>query len=149
DVIEPVKGMLPVGLPSFTITAIIIAIFGLFYVDHSAYLTLSESSASVLQCSFSIHCYNLIPLIVTILLLALRYSTIFVIVFGALLVVLWGIFFQGLNAITAIESVYGGNVMESNSEFLNELLNTGGIESMLGVIALVILSLGLGGLLDQ
>lgn len=149
DVIEHVKGMLPVGLPSFIITALIFTIVGFFYVDQSADLTLAESAAADLQEAFNIHWYNLVPLVVTLLLLALRYSPIPVIMFGAFLGVLWGIFFQGLNAVTAIESVYSGNAMESNSEFLNELLDTGGIESMLGVIALVILSLGLGGLLDK
>lgn len=149
DVINHVRGMLPVGIPSFFMTAIIFTIVGFFYVDKSADLSLAESAAADLDTAFSIHWYNLIPLVIVILLLALRYPPIPVIVFGAFLGVMWAIIFQGMNAITAIESAYSGFVSESNSEFLSQLLNTGGIESMLGVIALIILSLGLGGLLDQ
>lgn len=149
DVIEHVKGMLPVSLPTLVITAIIFTIVGFFYVDGEADLTLAESAAADLQNTFSIHWYNLIPLVMVILLLAFRYPPIPVIVFGALLGIIWAIVFQGMNFVNAIESAYGGFEIDSSSEFLNELLNTGGIESMLGVIALIILSLGLGGLLDQ
>src|SRR5699024_11011620 len=85
DVIEHVKGMLPVGLPSFIITAIIFAIVGIFYVGQSADLTLAGYAVAVLQSAFSVHWYNLLPLIVTLLLVALRDSPVLVLAFGALL----------------------------------------------------------------
>ncbi|WP_269409436.1 Na+/H+ antiporter NhaC [Lentibacillus daqui] len=149
DVIEHVKGMLPVGVPTMIITALIFTIVGFFYVDKEADLTLAENAAADLQSVFNIHWYNLLPLAIVILLLAFRKPPIPVIAFGSFLGIIWAIVFQGMNFVSAIESAYSGFTIDSSSDFLNNLLNTGGIESMLGVIALVILSLGLGGLLDQ
>jgi len=43
---------------------------------------------------------------------------------------------------------YFGSHLESQTGFINQLLNRGGIESMYGVIALILFALGLGGLMQ-
>src|SRR5699024_907613 len=144
-VIEHVKGMLPIGIPTITITAILFTLVGFFYVGDSADLTRAEAASADLMNTFNIHWYMLIPLVIVIGLLILEKSAIPVIAFGALLGIVWAIIFQGMDIISAITTSYSGFEINSNSEFLNELLNTGGIESMLGVIALILLALGLGG----
>jgi len=148
-VIEHVKGMLPIGIPTITITAILFTLVGFFYVGDSADLTRAEAASADLMNTFNIHWYMLIPLVIVIGLLILEKPAIPVIAFGALLGIVWAIIFQGMDIISAITTSYSGFEINSNSEFLNELLNTGGIESMLGVIALILLALGLGGLLDE
>src|SRR5699024_7263333 len=122
---------------------------GFFYVGDSADLTRAEAASADLMNTFNIHWYMLIPLVIVIGLLILEKPAIPVIAFGALLGIVWAIIFQGMDIISAITTSYSGFEINSNSEFLNELLNTGGIESMLGVIALILLALGLGGLLDE
>lgn len=54
-----------------------------------------------------------------------------------------------MSPVDAIRIAYDGNAMASDVEFLNTLLNRGGIQSMLGVVALILFALGLGGLMDR
>lgn len=149
NVIEHVKGMLPVSLPTLVITAILFTVTGFFYVDGEADMTRAENAAAALHSTFNVHWYILIPAVVVIALLALRKPSIPVIAFGFFLGIIWAFLFQGMDIIGAIKTAYNGFEIDSGTKFLDNLLNAGGIESMLGVIALILLALGLGGLLDQ
>lgn len=149
DVVEHVKGMLTVGVPTYIITGLLFTIVGFFYVNGQADLTRAESVAAALNDTFSIHWYTLIPAAVIIALLSMKKPAIPTIAFGALLGIIWAALFQGMAAIEAIKTAYNGFTIESGIEFLDTLLNAGGIQSMLGVIGLILLALGFGGLLDR
>lgn len=148
-VIEHVKGMLPVSLPTFVITGILFTITGFFYVNDQADMSRAENAAAALNNTFNIHWYILIPAALVIVLLALNKPSIPVIAFGALLGIIWAALFQGMDIVSAINTSYSGFEINSGTQFLDSLLNTGGIESMLSIIALILLALGIGGLLDQ
>ncbi len=66
------------------------------------------------------------------------------ITFGAVMGILCAWLAQGVAPLDAMRTAYVGNAMQSDVDFLNTLLNRGGIESMLGVIALILFALGLG-----
>ena len=55
--------------------------------------------------------------------------------------------FQGMNPADAIGSAYNGSI-NSDVDFLNTLLNRGGIVNMLGSLVVIILGLGFGGVLE-
>ncbi len=148
-VMEHVKGMLPVSVPAYIITAVLFTVVGFLYVGGNPDLSQAEAAASDLINTFNIQWYMLIPLGIVIILLAMDKPSIPVIAFGALLGIIWAAAFQGMDLVAAITTSYSGFEISSESQFLNDLLNTGGIESMLGVIALILLALGLGGLLDE
>ncbi|UFT98824.1 Na+/H+ antiporter NhaC [Radiobacillus kanasensis] len=149
DVIDHVKGMLRISLPTYLITAVLFTLVGFFYVNSAADLSQAEIVASALKDNFSIGWYVLIPAVVVIILLALKKPSIPVITFGALLGVIWAALFQGMDILEAITTAYNGFTIESGIDFLDQLLNAGGITAMLGVIALILLALGLGGLMEQ
>ncbi len=150
NVIEHVKGMLPVSIPTLLITGILFTFVGFFYVNHDGDLSRANGVEAALSETFNIHWYVLIPAAVVILLLALGKPAIPVISFGALLGAVWAALFQGMTIVAAIKTAYNGVVdISSGVEFIDSLLNSGGIVSMLGVIALILMALGLGGLLDQ
>src|SRR5699024_288230 len=56
-VIEHVKVMLPIGIPTITITAILFTLVGFFYVGDSADLTRAEAASADLMNTFNIHWY--------------------------------------------------------------------------------------------
>ncbi|MDC3425449.1 Na+/H+ antiporter NhaC [Aquibacillus sp. 3ASR75-11] len=149
DVIDHVKGMLFISVPTYIITAVLFTVVGLFYVSGSADLSRAESVATALGENFSIHWYTLLPAVIVIALLAMKKPSIPTISFGALLGILWAIWFQGMDSVEAIKTAYNGFSIDSGIDFLDSLLNAGGIEAMLGVIALILLALGLGGLMDR
>src|SRR5699024_7524100 len=148
DLIDHIKSMLTVSFPAWIIAGALFLIAGFFY-GGSGDLSAAASTLNALSDHFHIAWYMLIPAIVVIALLVLRMPSIPVILFGALLGTFWAYFFQGATFLEAFNILYAGNAIESGVEFIDSLLNRGGIVFMLDVIVLIILALSLGGLMEK
>ncbi|MDR6224919.1 Na+/H+ antiporter NhaC family protein [Desmospora profundinema] len=118
------------------------------HVDGSADLAQAEAVSNALSTHFHVSGYVLIPAAVVITLLAMKKPAIPTICFGAVLGCVWAILFQGMNPLDAVHTLYSGFQIESNVDFLDQLLNRGGIAFMLDVIVLILFALGLGGLFE-
>ena len=90
-----------------------------------------------------------IPAICVITLLVMQKPAFPSIFIGALIGVAIAVFYQGIDLNEAIKSMYFGFSGEFNNDFLNKLLNRGGMTSMYELTAIMIAGLGLGGLLDK
>lgn len=149
DVIEHVKSMLYISLPAAGIAFVLFIIAGFYYgngnVDLSQAIIVKESIGNHFTTGF----YLLLPALVVIILLVFRLPSLPVITFGALLGVACAAIFQGLPVMNSIRSLYSGSIIETDATFINTLLNRGGIESMYGVIVLILFALGLGGLMEK
>ena len=149
DVIDHVRGIIPVSLTAFAITGIAFTIFGLSIGESSADLTQVEYVMNALAENFNISLFAFIPMIIVIILLILRLPSLPVITFGSVLGIIWGIAFQGLHPVTAISTAWTQLEMNTGVTFIDSLLGRGGMESMLWSAAIIILGLGFGGLLDR
>ena len=85
-----------------------------------------------LQNTFDIHIWMLVPAVVVIVLLAMRKPSVPTIAIGALLGAIWAAVFQGMDFADAIGTAYNGFSIDTGIKFMDELLNRGGIEGMLG-----------------
>ncbi|GAB3059365.1 Na+/H+ antiporter NhaC [Virgibacillus ainsalahensis] len=149
NVMDHVRSMLYVSIPSIIIAGILYLIVGFFYVGNTVELTVVQTNMDALNEYFNISWYMLVPPVVVIVLLALNKPAIPSLAFGSLLGVLWAWAFQGMDVIAGLKTAYEGIQMNSGIEFLDGLLNGGGIVSMLSVVLFTILALGFGGLLEQ
>ncbi|WP_298789171.1 Na+/H+ antiporter NhaC [uncultured Marinococcus sp.] len=149
NIITHIKSMLYVSVPAFIISGLLFLLTGLFYVTNSADLTQATQTMNALNDQFQISWYMLIPPVIIISLLALKQPAIPTIIFGSLLGVLWGYWFQNMAFLDSINTVYEGYSTNSGVPFIDNLLNSGGIVSMLEVILLILLALGLGGLMES
>ncbi|WP_163971865.1 Na+/H+ antiporter NhaC [Oceanobacillus halotolerans] len=149
NVIEHIKSMLYVSAPAFVIAGILFLTTGFFFNSGGGDLTQAESTMASLSEFFNISWVMVLPAVVVIILLALKKPSIPVILFGALLGSFWAFFFQDVAFLDAIRTLYTGSSISSGVEFIDELLNRGGITFMLEVIALIIFALGVGGLMEQ
>lgn len=149
DLVEHIKSMLWVSAPAAAGAALLFLAAGLFYAAGDADTARADEVMTALQEQFNIGWPMLLPLAAVIGLLLKRYPSIPVISFGAALGAVWAVLFQQEPPLDAINSTYYGSTLHSETEFLDTLLNRGGIESMLGVIVLVLFALGLGGLMKQ
>ncbi|WP_099159243.1 Na+/H+ antiporter NhaC [Virgibacillus ndiopensis] len=149
NLIDHIKSMLFVSTPAFIITALLF--LGAGFLFHSGDGDLSQAKSTMVSLSeyFNITWYMLIPAAIVILLLALKKPSIPVILFGALLGSIWAFLFQDVAILDAVNSLYSGNNIESGVAFIDNLLNRGGIEFMLGVIVLILFALGVGGLMEK
>ncbi|UJL45691.1 Na+/H+ antiporter NhaC [Virgibacillus sp. NKC19-16] len=148
DVIEHVKSLLYVSVPALVISGLAFTIVGFTYATDTVDLDRVESTMAAISSTFNISWYMLIPAVVVIVLLAMKKPAIPTIAFGALLGVIWAGVFQGTEWVSALSTVYEGFTIQSGNEFMDELLNRGGITSMLGSIVVIILGLAFGGLLN-
>ncbi|MGE9754511.1 malate-H+/Na+-lactate antiporter MleN [Bacillus inaquosorum] len=149
DVLAHVRAMLYLSIPAYVITAILFTITGFMYGGKNIDLDKVEFLKSSLQNTFDIHIWMLIPAVVVIVLLAMKKPSMPVIVIGALLGAIWAAVFQGMNIADAIATAYNGFSIKTDVEFLNGLLNRGGIVGMLSSLVVIIFGLGFGGLLEK
>lgn len=149
NVIEHIKSMLYVSAPAFVIVGILFLTTGFFFNSGGGDLSQAESTMASLSEFFNISWFMIIPAAVVIILLALKMPSIPVILFGALLGSFWAFFFQDIAFLEAIRTMWTGSSISSGVEFIDELLNRGGITFMLEVIALILFALGVGGLMEQ
>ncbi|OAZ91620.1 Na+/H+ antiporter NhaC [Halomonas sp. G11] len=147
--IDHIRSMMWVSVPAILIASVLFLVVGFFYVDDSADTSRATMAMQALESHFTVSPWLLLPAAIVILLLTRRFPAIPVITFGAVLGSICAWWAQGIAPIEAIRIAYVGNAIESDVEFLNTLLNRGGIESMLGVIALILFALGLGGLMER
>lgn len=120
----------------------------MFIMEGSGDLTIAENTMANLQDTFNISWIMLIPAAVVVAMLIFKLPSVPVIIFGALLGSIWAALFQGYGIIEALETMYTGSGVSTGIEFIDNLLDRGGITFMLDVILLIILALGVGGLLQ-
>ncbi|MCG8482662.1 MAG: Na+/H+ antiporter NhaC [Clostridia bacterium] len=149
DVMDHVKGMSPVSIPGFIITAILFTVTGLKYGGQNVDLGRVETFMTAINDNFNTSILCFIPMIIVIGLLMKRKPSLPVISFGALLGIIWAILFQGMDMVSAIWTAYSPFQIDTGVQFVDSILGRGGIESMLGSIIIIILGLGFGGLLEQ
>ncbi len=149
DIMSHIKSMLHVSIPSYIIAGGLFTIVGFFYTDGSFEMASIQNNMNALTDHFNISWYMLIPLIIVLILLTMNKPAVPTIAFGALLGVIWTALFQGIDVLSALKTAYFGPGMESGNEFINLLLNRGGIESMLDVVIFIMLALGFGGLMEK
>lgn len=149
NLVDHIKSMLYVSAPAWIITGILFLLTGLFYVNGSGDLSRAEATMNALQTHFNVAWYMLIPAAIVIIMLAMKMPSIPTIAFGALLGSLWAFFFQDMSILDSIKTSYNGFAIESGVDFIDNLLNRGGIVSMLEVIVLILFALGVGGLMEH
>lgn len=149
EVITHVRAMLYLSVPAYLITAVLFTITGFMYGSRHVDLEKVEFLKASLQNTFDIHIWMLVPAVVVIVLLAMRKPSVPTIAIGALLGAIWAAVFQGMNFANAIGTAYNGFSIDTGIKFMDELLNRGGIQGMLGSVVVIILGLGFGGLLEH
>lgn len=149
ELFRHIKSMAFVSVPAFIIAAVLYWIAGAVVSDSSGDLTVANETMANLRETFNISWIMLIPAAIVVVLLLFKMPPVPVIVLGAFIGALWAVFFQGYNFVDAVMTMYSGSEIATGIQFIDELLDRGGITFMLEVIILIILALGVGGLLQR
>ncbi|MCG8499532.1 MAG: Na+/H+ antiporter NhaC [Firmicutes bacterium] len=150
DVVDHVKGMLPVSVTGYIIAGVGYTIAGFTAIGGGA-ADLSNVNAVIgaIDGMFNISLINLLPMVLVIVLLAMRKPSIPVITFGAFLGIVWGALFQDLSFIEALKTAWAQIPKDTGLVFIDKILGRGGMNSMLWSVGIIIFGLGFGGLLDH
>jgi Na+:H+ antiporter, NhaC family len=149
DLFTHIKHMLWTTIPAYIITAIIFTVIGLRYDAATVDAQSVNQLTAYLDQNFQLGIVPIIPIIVLITLLILKKPAIPAIFIAAIVGGVIAIFHQGFSLKDTITIFYSGYTVESGLEMVDSLLQRGGLTSMLGLIALFLFALGLGGMLAE
>ncbi len=148
EVVEHIKGMLPIAAISYVITGIMFTAFGFHYAGNVD-MSQVQSVIHAMEKQFYITPYSFIPVVIVLGLLAMRMPSFPVISFGSLLGIIWAVMIQDVDFLVAFNTAWAPFEIDSGIAFIDSILNRGGMSSMLGSVAVIVFGLGFGGLLDR
>ena len=148
EVVEHIKGMLPIASISYIITAIMFTLFG-FHYSGNVDMSQVQNVMHAMEQQFYITPYSFVPVLIVLGLLAMRMPSFPVISFGSLLGIVWAVMIQDVDFLQAFNTAWAPFSIESGVPFIDSILNRGGMSSMLGSVAVIVFGLGFGGLLDK
>ena len=147
-VMNHIKHMLWTTIPSYVITLAIFLVMGLKFGSSDIDYTQINEVTDGLNSLFHIGIIPLIPAIIVLVLLLKNKPPVVSILIGALAGLAVAMLYQGADITTSLVSLYNGFKLDSGMEFLDKLLNRGGIASMWDTVGIFIFSCGLGGMLN-
>lgn len=153
DVMTHVKFMLlPTGVV-YTICIIAYGLMGISYANsgNTADMSAVQEMSDALYSNFTINPILLLPPIIVIGAVAMKVPAIPGITLGIIAGAIIGMIFQGDNASFGIMLQAGksGYVSETGVAAIDELLTTGGIDNMMSSVALTIIAMMFGGIMEQ
>lgn len=148
DVITHIKHMLYTTVPAYIITAIIYIILGLKFGTGEFDPSQVNIITNALSENFHIGIIPVLPAVLLITMLMFKMSPVVAISVGAASGLLVAVFYQGQSLMFTTVSMYTGFDVNFELDFLNGILNRGGIMSMMGIVIAFIFALGLGGMLS-
>jgi NhaC family Na+:H+ antiporter len=135
--------------PSYTIALIVFAILGLNASGDVDAGVINETLAAM-EATFNINALLLLIPIIVIGAVIMKVPAIPGLFGGAILGGLAMLFFQdGYNVLDTINVLHYGNEFDTGVELLNDLLNRGGMDSMMWTISLILCALTFGGIMEK
>lgn len=144
-----IKNMLWTTIPGAVICMILYTVLG-FYNSGSTYdKSVIDSIISSMNNIYHIDLLAVFPLLVVIVLISLRASTVGSLLIGSVLASAIAVVYQGYSMKDMAGFLYQGFVVDSSDTFLTGILNRGGLTSMMSLVAMIIVALGLGGIISE
>ena len=132
---------------AWVVSAIMYAVIGTRFADAAIDMASINDILANLDSIFNISWVTLIPMVVVIVMMVLRYSALMSILFGSVVGILVAVFFQGFSLSEVIAYMNTGFTATCDNALVSSLLNRGGFTSMYELVAIIVGSLGIGGIL--
>ncbi len=150
DLFLHIRTMLITTIPAWIITMGIFVYFGYGVIREGSF---DPVQVDVLQkaigSSFSITPFVLIPLLVVIILAAMKFPAVVILIAGWIAGILCAVSLQGAGIIDTLQASYSGFSIHSGNEVLDKLLNRGGILSFMETILIILCATGLSGIWES
>lgn len=147
---DHVAAMMTTTIPSFLIALVLYGIAGRIVIDPAGYdPTLTLNIQAAIADNFNITPWVLIPVIIVIFGAIKRIPAIPSLLFAAAVACVIAIVFQGAAFSEVFAGLQTGFSIDSGNAVADNLLNRGGIDSMMWTISLIMFALYFGGVLEQ
>ena len=143
------KAMIPTQVPAVIVSIVLYGILGIRYAggsfDNSAVIEIQTALSGVYNWNILL----LLPLIVVIGGVVLKFPTIPTLVASSLVAVVEAIVFQGMSGSAAFNVLYGGVVTDTGNETIDSLLSGGGLTSMMSLILIIFCAFAFAGIIER
>ncbi|MDM8534977.1 Na+/H+ antiporter NhaC [Clostridiaceae bacterium HSG29] len=134
---------------SYIISLVLFAIIGMKYAGKALDMNQINAINGALTGSFNISILLLLPPVIVITMVALKTPAIPGLFGGALLGGIWAMVFQGAGMGDVLGAAHYGFEIDTGFEMVNELVNGGGMDSMMWTVSLILCAMVFGGIMDK
>jgi NhaC family Na+:H+ antiporter len=150
DIFDHIRSMMYTTVPPLLISLVAYYFIGMQYGRGTLDLSKINAILQALEKNFTISPLLLLIPVITILLAVKKIPPLVVLFIGAFCGIIASFVFQGqFEARVILNSLAGGFRIDSGVAEVDQLLNRGGIASMMGTVTLAILALGYGEILQK
>lgn len=148
SVMSHVKSMLYTTAPSMAISVVIFLILGLWQGNGKMDEQVLKEMLDSISASMKISWITLLPVVLFLFLIIRKTSALLALMISSAAGFLVSVLYQGMGISSSAQALYQGVTIDFGSEMINSLLQRGGMSSMLGTVALMMIAMSLGGLLQ-
>lgn len=148
ELFDHIRNMMFTTMPAWIISIILFFILGLSQNTKNGSADTIVTLQNDLKELFVISPWLLIVPVIVLVLIAFRMPAIPGLLIGSILGFVTAIIVQGASIKKVLGTMVSGYEGKSNNEVINNLLNNGGIETMMYTVSLVMLAMSLGGILE-
>ncbi len=146
---EHIQHMLYTTIPSFIIALILYGIIGIKYAGQVLDTANIDIILNGIASNFNISPLLLLPPVIVIILVLLKIPALPGLIAGTTIGGIFAAIFQKSNIGDIINAAHYGFEIESGVEMVDELLNRGGLDSMMWTVSLILLAMTFGGIMEK
>ncbi len=149
DLFTHIKHMLYTTVPSFVITLIMFGFLGMRYTGEALNTEMITGILTTLSGSFNVSPLLLLVPVIVIGAVVMKVPAIPGLFGGAILGGIAAMIFQGVTLGSVFKTLHYGYTGESGLAMVDDLLNRGGLDSMMWTISLILCAMILGGIMEK
>jgi len=145
---EHIGSMMYTTLPATLITLVLYVILGLRYASSAMDTTNIDLMMTTLDSTFSISIIAIIPAVMMLVVSVLKLPAILGLSGCAVFSLIFAMLLQDVSPLAVLKAGFSGYVSETGVALVDTILTRGGINAMMGTVALVIIASLMGGALQ-
>lgn len=149
DLYESIKAMITTMTPAYIISFILFTVLGFKFAGSSINYEIIKETQTVLADNFNLNPIVLLPIVILLILSFKKYPSLPSMAVAIIAGIVVSIVLQGKTLSSCIEALNSGFVIETGSQYVDPILNRGGLQSMLNTFSIAFLAICMGGLLDK
>ncbi|ABW17837.1 Na+/H+ antiporter NhaC [Alkaliphilus oremlandii] len=146
---EHIRHMFYTTVPSLLISLVLYGIIGAKYAGATLDTANIDIILEGISANFNVSPLLLLPPVIVIILVVLKVPALPGLLAGTALGGIFAMIFQGSGLGDVINAAHYGFEIESGVEMVDELLNRGGLDSMMWTVSLILLAMVFGGIMER
>ncbi|KPK72481.1 MAG: sodium:proton antiporter [Phycisphaerae bacterium SM23_30] len=150
DLFSHIRHMIYTTAPSYILALILFSLFGAKFRGGSIDTGNVEVITSTLETNFNINLFLLLPPLLVIAMVVKKIPALPALLGGSIIGAIFALTFQSCHPAEVIQAAHSGFVSKTGVEIVDDLLfEKGGLENMMGTVALIMCALSYGGIMER